>query len=302
MRCFRIAALVILPVVLTASTADYIESVQKWQRERDAKLRLPDSWLTLAGLFWMKQGDNTVGSASSNDFVIQEGSAPPHIGRLHVEGKKVLFTSMAGPAVKVDGKPVSSPVELKYDPDDNSSVVSVGSISFYVIERDGKLGIRAKDSESPVLKSFKGMKYFPINPAFHFEAKFIPEPKKIPILDVLGVSSPTDSPGIVQFEYQGKTYSLRPIFEGQTLFFLYKDLTNKTKTYQAGRMLNTPLPQNGKVDLDFNHSYNPPCTFTPYATCPLPPKENILPIAIEAGELRYGKGHVEAFPGEAAGR
>ncbi|HEX4228669.1 MAG TPA: DUF1684 domain-containing protein [Bryobacteraceae bacterium] len=302
MRRLWIAALVITPVILTATTAGYIESVQRWQQERNAKLRLPDSWLALAGLFWLKPGDNTIGSASSNDFVIQEGSAPAHIGRLHVEGSKVSFTSAAGTAVKVDGKPIHSTVLLKYDPDDNSSVVSAGSISFYIIERDGKLGLRAKDSQSPVLKSFKGMKYFPINSAFHFDAKFIPEPKKIPILDVLGVSSPTNSPGIVQFVYQGKAYSLRPIFEDQTLFFLYKDPTNKTMTYQAGRMLNTPLPQNGRVDLDFNHSYNPPCTFTPYATCPLPPRENILPIAIDAGELRYGKGHVEPFPRENTGR
>jgi hypothetical protein len=302
MQRLWIAALAIAPVLLTAATAGYVESVQKWQRDREAKLCSPDSWLTLAGLFWLKPGDNTIGSVSSNDFVIQEGSAPAHIGRLHVQGNKVLFTSLAGTAVKADGKPVQSTVELKHDPDDNSTVVSAGSISFYVIERDGKLGLRAKDSQSPVLKNFKGMKYFPINPAFHLDAKFVPDPKKVPILDVLGVSSPQDSPGIVQFVYQGKTYSLRPIFEGKTLFFLYKDPTNKTTTYQAGRMLNTPLPENGKVDLDFNHSYNPPCTFTPYATCPLPPKENTLPIAIEAGELRYGKGHVEAFPGESVGK
>jgi hypothetical protein len=101
------------------------------------------------------------------------------------------------------------------------------------------------------------------------------------------------SPGIVQFTYQGKPYQLRPIYEGKTLFFLFKDPTNRLNTYQAGRMLNTPLPENGKVDLDFNHSYNPPCTFTPYATCPLPPKENTLPFAVEAGEMRYGKGHAE---------
>jgi uncharacterized protein (DUF1684 family) len=299
---FSVGALVTAPLILMAASTGYVQSVQKWQHERDAKLRSADSWLTLAGLFWLKQGNNTIGTASSNDFVVQAGAAPARIGRLQVNGNKVLFTTLDGPAVKVDGEPVTSTVELKHDADDNSSIVSASSISFYVIERDGKLGLRAKDSQSPVLKNFRGMTYFPINPAFRFDAKFVPEAKKIPILDVLGVSSPKDSPGIVEFVYQGKTYSLRPIFEGQTLFFLFKDPTNKTKTYQAGRMLNTPLPQNGKVDLDFNHSYNPPCTFTPYATCPLPPRENTLPIPIEAGELRYGKGHVEAFPGETAER
>ncbi len=101
------------------------------------------------------------------------------------------------------------------------------------------------------------------------------------------------SPGIVEFELQGHAFRMRPIYEGKTLFFIFKDLTSKTETYQAGRMLNTPLPQDGKVVLDFNRSYNPPCTFTPYATCPLPPKENNLAVRIEAGELRYGKGRAE---------
>jgi hypothetical protein len=105
-----------------------------------------------------------------------------------------------------------------------------------------------------------------------------------------------DSPGVVEFTYKGETYHLRPIYEGKTLFFLYKDPTNKTETYQAGRMLNTPLPQNGIVNLDFNRSYNPPCTFTPYATCALPPKENNLSFPVTAGEKRYGKGHPEGYP------
>jgi uncharacterized protein (DUF1684 family) len=105
-----------------------------------------------------------------------------------------------------------------------------------------------------------------------------------------------DSPGVVEFTYRGAKHSLRPIYEGKTLFFLYKDPTNRTLTYQAGRMLNTPLPEKGKVDLDFNRSYNPPCTFTPFATCPLPPKENTLPFPVEAGEKRYGEGHADFSP------
>jgi uncharacterized protein (DUF1684 family) len=137
------------------------------------------------------------------------------------------------------------------------------------------------------------MKYFPVNPEFRFDAKFIPAAKKIPILNILGQTDLEESPGVVEFTYQGTVYRLRPIYEGKTLFFLFKDPTNRVNTYQAGRMLNTPLPENGKVDLDFNRSYNPPCTFTPYATCPLPPKENTLPFAVEAGEMRYNKGHAD---------
>jgi len=137
------------------------------------------------------------------------------------------------------------------------------------------------------------LKYFPIKPEFRFQAKFVPDVKKIPILNIVGQTDMEESPGIVEFMFKGQTYHLRPIYEGQTLFFLFKDPTNKTQTYPAGRMLNTPRAVNGIVDLDFNQSYNPPCTFTPYATCALPPKENTVPVPIEAGELRYGKGHPE---------
>ena len=169
--------------------------------------------------------------------------------------------------------------------------------AYYVIKRGDRFAVRVKDAQSPARLNFQGMKYFPVNPALHFQAKFVADEKKIPILNILGETEQQESPGVVEFTYKGQQYRLRPIFEGEgsgrTLFFLFKDSTSKTQTYQAGRMLNTPLPKDGVVDLDFNRSYNPPCTFTPYATCPLPPRENILPFAVEAGELRYGKGHVE---------
>jgi uncharacterized protein len=270
-----------LATLLMSATPEYIESIRQWQQQRDKALRSEDGWLTLAGLFWLKPGDNTIGCADSNDFVLPKGSAPDHVGTIHLEGEKVIFTSADG-----SSRPLSYS-EQKPD------IIHAGSISFYVIKRANKLGIRVKDSASPVLKNFSGLKYFPINPAFRFEARFIPQPKKIPILNILGQTEMQESPGVVEFSYEGQLYRLRPIYEDNTLFFLFKDLTNKTNTYQAGRMLNTPLPVNGRVDLDFNRSYNPPCTFTPYATCPLPPKENTLPFPVEAGEMRYGNGHAD---------
>jgi len=268
-----------LGALLVAANPDYTESIQQWQQERDKALRSDDSWLTLAGLFWLKPGDNTIGSADSNDFVLPKGSAPDRVGTIRLEGEKVSFTPLGG-----------SSRTLSYT-EEKPDVIHVGSVSFYVIKRGDKLGIRVKDSASAVRKNFTGLKYFPINPSFDFEANFIPDPKKIPILNVLGHTELEESPGIVQFRYEGQLYSVRPIYEGDTLFFLFKDPTNKNTTYQAGRMLNTPLPVNGRVDLDFNRSYNPPCTFTPYATCPLPPRENTLSFPVEAGEMRYGNGH-----------
>lgn len=265
------------------SSADYESSIRAWQKHRDAGLRSPDGWLTLVGLYWLKPGANTIGSSDGNDCVLPK-SAPPHVGILNWKDNQVTFTA-----------PGQKPRVLSFD-EDHPDIVHAGTVSFYVMQRLDKLVVRAKDSQSPVLKNFKGMSYFPIDPGLHFpDAKLIPDPKKIPILNIVGQTEMQDSPGVVEFEYKGETYRLRPIYEGKTLFFLYKDPTNKTDTYQAGRMLNTPLPKNGIVDLDFNRSYNPPCTFTPYATCPLPPKENTLTFPVTAGEKRYGSGHPEGY-------
>lgn len=272
-------AFAVLAGVLAADS--YTDSIRAWQQKRDAGLRSPDGWLTLVGLFWLKPGDNTIGSADSNDFVLPKGSAPAQVGRLRLAGSTVTLIKPDGPSQA-----------LSYD-DEKPDVMHAGTISFFVIKRSNRLGVRAKDSASPALKNFEGMKYFPINPEFHFEAQLIPAPKKISILNILGQTDLEDSPGIVEFIYKGEKYHLRPIYEDNTLFFLFKDPTNKTQTYQAGRMLNTPLPVAGKVDLDFNLAYNPPCTFTPYATCPLPPKENKLPFPVEAGEMRYKHGRAE---------
>lgn len=271
------------------SASSYNNSIRAWQEHREAGLRSPDSWLTLVGLFPLNPGDNTIGAAKSNDFVLPN-SAPAHVGRLHLSDGKITF-------IAVDGK--TRP--LSYD-EEKPDVVHAGTVSFYVIKRGDRFFVRAKDSASPVLKNFSGTTFFPINPELHFQAKFIPDRKFIPILNILGKTDQEESPGIVEFSYRGQQYRLHPIYEdspeGKTLFFLFKDPTNKTETYQAGRMLNTPLPRDGKVDLDFNHSYNPPCTFTPYATCPLPPKENTLPFPVTAGEKRYGNGHAEYGAGQ----
>jgi uncharacterized protein (DUF1684 family) len=269
-------------VALAGTPTSYVDSIKAWQEHRNAGLRKPDSWLTLVGLFWLNPGDNTIGSGTENQFVLPKNSAPDQVGTLHLQGDKITFHPANHGTPKV----------LSYD-DDNPDIVQAGSVSFFIIKREDRFAVRAKDSQSPTLKNFAGLTFFPVNPALHFEARLIPDVKKIPILNILGKTDLEESPGIVEFTYQGKTQHLRPIYEGKTLFFLFKDPTNKELTYQAGRMLNTPLPVDGKVDLDFNRSYNPPCTFTPYATCPLPPKENYLPFAVEAGEKRYGKGHAE---------
>lgn len=275
-------------MMLAAENAppDYQAQILAWQRHRETSLRSEDGWLTLAGLFWLKPGSNSIGSGETNDFLLPN-DAPPQVGILKLSGKVVTFSNLAGARVTINKKAITGQAVLHYDADDNSDIVQIGPVSFYVIERGDKLGIRVKDRNNATLQNFKGTTFFPINAAFLFEAKFIPDPQKIAVPSILGQTEMQESAGVVEFNYRGETYRLRPIYEGKTLFFIFKDLTSKQETYPAGRMLNTPLPQGNKVVLDFNKAYNPPCCFTPYATCPLPPKGNSLPIRIEAGELRF---------------
>jgi uncharacterized protein (DUF1684 family) len=270
--------------------AEYRSQIRAWQQHRETGLRAPDGWLTLVGLFWLHSGTVTIGSGETSDFLLPK-DAPSQTGQFHVNGKTVTFTSLAGDQLSVNGRPFTGTITLKHDQDDDKcDKISAGPILFYVIDRDNRMAVRVKDADSATLRKFKGTRFFPINPEFRFEAKFIDKPAKVPVPNILGKAVMEDSPGLVEFAYKGQSYQLRPIYEGKTLFFIFKDLTNKTETYQAGRMVNTPLPENGQVILDFNKAYNPPCTFTPYATCPLPLKENVLPIRIEAGEMRYEGG------------
>jgi uncharacterized protein len=269
----------------------YRHQIEAWQKHRETGLRSPTGWLTLAGLFWLSPGKHTIGSGDTSDFLLPK-DAPSQVGIFEVSGKEVTFTSLDGTEVSINGQPFKGSTVLKHNEDDDKcDKVEAGPVQFLVMDRDDRLAIRVKDRNSQTLKQFKGTEFFPINPAYRFEAKFTESPTKIPVPNILGKTEMQESPGVVEFTFQGQTLRMRPVYEGKTLFFIFKDLTSKDRTYQAGRMVNTPLPENGKVLLDFNKAYNPPCIFTPFATCPLPPKENVLPVRIEAGELRYGNEH-----------
>src|SRR5947209_6783325 len=165
----------------------YYDSIRAWQEHREKGLRSPNGWLTLVGLFWLKPGDNTIGSADTNDLVLPKGSAPPQVGKIRLAGDKVTFI-----------RPNGSSMPLSYDAD-KPDTVQAGTVSFFVIKRLDRFGVRAKDSASPVLKNFAGSRFFPINPELHFHAKFIPDARKVPILNIVGQTEMQDSPGLVEF-------------------------------------------------------------------------------------------------------
>ncbi len=284
------------PVPPPAPTdAEHRAEIDAWRAEREKSLRSENGWLTLAGLFWLEEGASTFGSAPDNTLVFPAGKAPDRLGTFHRQGTKVSLEALPGTGLQTDGKEITAPrIELAADASGKPTLLSIGSLTFHVLERPGKLGIRLKDKESPVLAGFTGIESFPVDPSWRIEARFEPydPPKKIKVPNIIGTDFDETSPGAVVFERGGETYRLEPTGEtGQDLFLVFGDATNGHETYGGGRFLSVPAAQGGKAVLDFNQAYNPPCVFTPYATCPLPPRQNKLELRIEAGEKMWGAPH-----------
>jgi len=277
-----------LPPELTAG--EYAKSIHDWQAKRAAGLTKPDGWLALIGLHPLKAGENSLGSAGDNSIHLAAG--PAYLGKLTVDGEKALFAPAPGALVTIDGQP-ARPTELIYREEKPTEVV-FGSASLYVIERGGSLFIRVKDRTSPRLKEFAGLDFFPTDPSWRIEAQWVefnPQ-REIDVTNMLGQTAPTPVPGKAVFTRDGQTFELLPIDEGDDeLFFVFTDLTAGEETYEASRFLYAPKPKDGKIVLDFNRAQNPPCAFTPFATCPLPPKENSITLRVTAGEKKYRGRH-----------
>jgi uncharacterized protein (DUF1684 family) len=282
------ASLMAGPLVL-AAPADYVLQIQTARADRVATLTRPDGWLTLVGLHFLQPGNNTVGNAVGNSIVLAAG--PAHFGSIELSAAGVAtFAPAADAAATVDGKPAGiaelHPDGIGVEP----TLVASGTVSFYLIERGGKLALRVKDSAAARRTQFLGLDYFPIDSSWRIEAQWVPfdPPRQIPITNVLGNVTRERAPGKAVFQRDGATYELVPVQDGpmEPLFFIIADSTSGSSTYQM-RFLDAGPPVDGKVVLDFNRAENPPCGFTPFATCPLPPKENHLSLAITAGEKKY---------------
>jgi len=274
------------------------QGVEQWKARRVASLTSETGWLTLSGLYWLAPGTNTFGRAKSNSLVLDNASLAERAGSFVVDGHKVSFVAGNGAGITHDGEPVSR-IELASDLTENPTMLKSGSVSFYLIERVGKLGVRVRDSENPHRKNFAGLQYFPVNDSWVVDARFEPYTphKKIPIVNILGMTEDMDAPGALVFTHDGKDYRLDAVLEDpqdKELFILFADGTSGKETYGAGRFMYVPLPsKEGRVRLNFNKAYNPPCAFNAFATCPLPPSQNRLrSVRIDAGEKTYA-GHEE---------
>ncbi len=282
---------------LAAADDSFQKTEQEWRDGRVKRLASPNGWLTLVGLHWLQEGENVFGSDPDCAVPLPAGKAPKRSGVLVLESGVVRIKPEPGSGFMLDGKPLVAGVLI----DDNSektSVVTRGDLSFFVIKRGDRFGIRVKDSQSPLRTRFKGLDYFPADPKWRVNATFVPYDvtKKVAIPTVLGTTESMEAPGLVSFTIDGKSLTLEPVVEDPaepSLFFIFKDQTSAKETYGGGRFLYADMPKDGKVVVDFNQAYNPPCAFTSYATCPLPPKQNALPIRVEAGEKVFDGGHHE---------
>ena len=270
----------------------YRASVDAWHAERVARLTAEDGWLSLVGRDWLHPGENTLGSAPGATVLLPDWAAPARAGLFILEGATVRFKPLPGSGLLLNGQPATE-ATLKSDTEEKPDLLQAGRLKFYVIHRGDRFGIRIKDPETPARKAFQGVPRYPVDPVWRVVADFLPyaTPQTRAIPTVLGTSEPMTAPGLLKFKMGGREVTLEPMVEDpghSELFLIFKDATSAHGTYPAGRFLYADMPKDGKVVLDFNRAVNPPCAFTIYATCPLPPKQNQLGLAITAGEKDPG--------------
>jgi uncharacterized protein len=284
-----------------AQDAKWQSDLTAWRLQHASDLQKPAGWLSLTGLDWLQEGDNSFGSAADNKIHLAAAS-PAHLGVLHLENNAVQLLPPANgefpPEFLVAGVAAKKQL-LPVDPnnDKNAPHLTIGSLNMYVIRRAERFALRVKDAKSPVLAGFHGLQWYPPNGAYRVSAKWIPysPAKKITLATLAGTTYEAPVPGAAEFTLNGETYRLEPVLEDPAvaqLFFVLRDTTSSSTTYHACRFLYTVLPDHGldkpgTLALDFNKLENPPCAYTPYATCPLPPNGNRLAIALPVGEKRY---------------
>jgi uncharacterized protein (DUF1684 family) len=267
--------------------ADERAEVERWRLARDERLRAPDGWLTLVGLTWLKPGPNRFGSARDNDVILPAGT-PPHAGTFVVDGRAVTLAVEPGVALTMGGAP-AKPGAFRTDAAPAPDVLGSGTVTWQVIERGARLGVRVKDSASPARRAFAGSRWFAIDPAYRAVARLVPRAgtTKMIVPDATGGRQELVSPGTLELTLLGKPVRLDPVLDGDDdddQMIVFRDLTSGRQTYGGGRFVRARRQPDGTFVVDFNRAYAPPCAFTPYATCPLPPPQNRLTIAVPAGQ------------------
>ena len=287
----RCLALLLLALSLTASArADYVKDIEKWRSDREVKLKKEGGWLSVAGLSWLKEGTNTVGAGDKFDVRLTDNFKAGKFGQIDFANGKAVLKVESGVEAQSDGKNITGPIELVSDEKGKPTEIRTGTQTFFLIKREERYGIRLKDNNSEARRNFTGLHWFPVDETYKVTARLEPgtEAKEVKVPNVLGGFFKMKSPGRLKFTLAGKEQSLLTVEEDDgSLFLIFGDQSNEKETYKSGRFLYADKPLNGETVLDFNNAENPPCAFTPYATCPLPPEGNRLAVEINVGEKRF---------------
>lgn len=277
-----------------AALASEQAAIARWRAARIESLTSDGGWLTLAGLFWLKEGENTFGRTSGNSLVLDNAALAGTAGSFLMSGHQVRFVARPGSGVTHAGRPVTE-LDLAPDTSGHPTVLESGALRFFVIERAGNLGVRVRDLDNPHRSGFRGLEYFPVSTGWLVNARFerYQPARHIRIMNILGMELEMESPGAVVFMKDGRQWRLDTVLEepgDRELFIMFADATSGHETYGAGRFLYIPIPQGDTVPVDFNKAYNPPCALNEFATCPLPPWQNRLKLRVTAGEKKYAGG------------
>jgi uncharacterized protein (DUF1684 family) len=263
----------------------YEKEMEAWRDSRIGRLKSKTGWLNLAGLYWLKDGDNSFGSDSSNTIIFPP-NAKSFYGILQKNGDSILLRTSKNAEIKINGEIVTEKF-LDSDSPGKPSLMESGSLAWFIIKRDGRFGIRLRDYNHPRIAKLEHIPCYKTSVNWRIVADFIPfdSIRKIETATIIGGTEISNCPGELVFRKGLRKYRLLPFSEGDEFFIIFADKTNGIETYGNGRFLYSSLPDSSnKVILDFNKAYNPPCAFSPFATCPMPPRENILDLRIEAGE------------------
>jgi len=276
------------PTPSAAMDPAYVKTVLDWRAKAEEGLKRDNGWLTLAGRYPLKMGENTFGTGPTNDVVFPAGLGPAGMGSVFVEPGKVVVKMVEGLQLDKDGIKYNER-EMETGTELRDWIKVSPRASFHIIERDGKYILRLADKQSPVRENFAHRVWFPVDTSYRIDnARYVPYPpgRKIPIVNVIDEVSEEPVAGYIEFDVDGRPHRLDALAEDDGLFIIFKDKTAGETTYESGRfMYIEKMPEPGKpFRLDFNRAYNPPCAFSEYTTCPLPPKQNILDVSIEAGE------------------
>jgi uncharacterized protein (DUF1684 family) len=265
--------------------AAYLKDTRAWQQQRLERLKDKNGWLSLAGLFWLEEGSNRFGSDPDNDIQFTDKAAP-FCGTLELDRGEVTLRVAEGVEI-YSGDSLVSQMKLVDDHLPNTTRLQQGDLAWYIVKRGERYGIRLRDYKNPRINELDHIPSYPVQTSYVVEATLVPfdEPRIMTVATPIdGYTEDYECPGILHFRIKGKKLTLHPFNSGTGYFLVIADETTGLETYGAGRFMYAAPDSAGRVILDFNRAYNPPCAFSPYATCPMPPKENFLPVAIEAGE------------------